>query len=162
MDKQAVYQLLTNRGLWYEADQFDSYEALVATPTEQLRYPAADTVNLFLRDDKRRDYYLLTVQAGKRADLKQFRRQHGTRQLSFASEQDLMDILGLRPGTVNPIALLRDTRHNVQFFLDRNLLAPLGIVALHPNNGTAILWMKTQDLLDLLEEHGVQANLAEF
>ena len=37
MDKQAVYQLLTNRGLWYEADQFDSYEALVATPTEQLR-----------------------------------------------------------------------------------------------------------------------------
>lgn len=162
MDKQAVYQLLTNRGLWYEADQFDSYEALVATPTEHLRYPAADTVNLFLRDDKRRDYYLLTVQAGKRADLKQFRRQHGTRQLSFASEQDLMDILGLRPGTVNPIALLRDTRHNVQFFLDRNLLAPLGIVALHPNDGTAILWMKTQDLLDLLEEHGVQANLAEF
>lgn len=94
--------------------------------------------------------------------MKQFCRQHGTRQLSFASEQDLMDILGLRPGTVNPIALLRDTRHNVQFFLDRNLLAPLGIVALHPNDGTAILWMKTQDLLDLLEEHGVQANLAEF
>lgn len=162
MDKQEVYQLLTQRGLWFETDQFDSHQAAADTPTDQLRYPAADTVNLFLRDDKKRNYYILTVQAGKQADLKEFRRRYGTRQLSFASEQDLMDILGLQPGTVNPIALLRDSQHKVQLFLDRDLLDPLGIVDLHPNDGTAILWMRTQDLLDLLAEHGVPVTLADF
>ena len=38
----------------------------------QLPYPEADAKNLFVRDDKKRRYYMITVQGDKRVDLKQF------------------------------------------------------------------------------------------
>ena len=57
----------------------------------------ADTIwlnskNLFVRDDKKRNYYLITVKGNKRIDLKEFRKKNETRPLSFASENDLLDL----------------------------------------------------------------------
>lgn len=38
----------------------------------ELPYPEADAKNLFVRDDKKQHYYLITVQGSKRVDLKEF------------------------------------------------------------------------------------------
>ena len=38
-----------------------------------LPYPKADAKNLFIRDDKTRNYYLITVKGDKRVDLNAFR-----------------------------------------------------------------------------------------
>ena len=54
--------------------------------------------NLFVRDDKKRNYYLITVKGNKRADLKEFKIQNNLRPLSFASGQDLYNIMQLTPG----------------------------------------------------------------
>lgn len=62
-----------------------------------LPYPHLDAKNLFVRDDKRLNYYLITVRGEKRVNLKDFRRQHGTRPLTFASEEELLELLGLTP-----------------------------------------------------------------
>ena len=67
-----------------------------------LPYPEADGKNLFLRDDKKRHYYLLTLRGDKRVDLKAFRQANGTRPLSFASAEDLQAKLGLLPGGGDP------------------------------------------------------------
>ena len=55
-------------------------------------YPEYDAKNLFVRDDKKRNYYLITVKGNKRIDLKEFRKKNETRPLSFASENDLLDL----------------------------------------------------------------------
>ncbi len=49
-------------------------------------------------------------------DLREFRRNHGTRPLSFASERDLMEMMGLAPGAVTPFGLLNDTERRIHFF----------------------------------------------
>lgn len=162
MDKQALLHFLTERSVWYEISQYDSAEEILALPSAQLLYPEADAKNLFLRDNKKRGYYLLTTKMDKHVDLKAFRQQYGTRPLSFASEQDLMELLALRPGTVNPLALLHDSGHRVHWFLDEDLLAPCGLVGLHPNDNTAILWMKTRDLIDIITEHGSPVTIAKL
>ena len=59
----------------------------------QLPYLESDAKNLFIRDDKKCNYYLITVKGNKRVDLKAFRKQNDTRPLTFASDQDLMDML---------------------------------------------------------------------
>lgn len=53
--------------------------------------------NLFVRDDKRQNYYLITVKGDKRVDLKAFRRAQQTRPLTFASPEELQQLLGLTP-----------------------------------------------------------------
>ena len=71
---------------------------------------------------RKRNYYLITVKGDKRVDLKEFRKKNNTRPLRFASENDLMDILGLIPGAVTPLGILNDEERKVQVFLDREFL----------------------------------------
>ena len=57
---------------------------------------AADAAkNLFLRDDKRREYYLVTVRQDKRVDLKALRRERMSRPLRFASDAELAALFNL-------------------------------------------------------------------
>ena len=102
-----------------------------------LPHPECDAKNLFVRDDKKREYFLITVKESKRVDLKEFRKTHGTRQLYFASAEDLMDFLKLTPGSVTPLRLLNDTEHKVKFFLDKNFLEKPELIGIHPNENTA-------------------------
>ena len=115
----------------------------------------ADAKNLFVRDSKRRDYYLLTVRGDKRVDLKQFRQQNQTRSLSFASAEELGELLGLIPGAVTPLGLLNDGDRRVSFYLDASFCRPEAQkIGVHPNDNTATLWLQVEDLLRLIRAHG--------
>lgn len=108
--------------------------------------------NLFIRDDKKQNYYLVTISGEKRIDLKEFAARFATRKLSFASEDDLYNILGLTKGSVTPFGLLNDKEHKVTFCIDRCFEHKS--IAIHPNENTATVWILTADLLSLLQKTG--------
>ena len=72
--------------------------------------------------------------------------------MSFASENDLMGILGLIKGSVTPFGLLNDEERKVQFFIGKEFLG--GKMGIHPLENTATVWIDTDDLVKLIEEHG--------
>lgn len=86
MNKQEVYDFLTSRGIEYEVTEHGAVFNMKEMSHVELPHPEADAKNLFVRDDKKRNYYLITVRGDKRVDLKKFKEEHGTRPLSFASE----------------------------------------------------------------------------
>lgn len=153
-DKAAVYRLLTERGIWHEITEHPAVYNMEEMAAVDLPYPEADGKNLFVRDDKKRQYYLITVRGDKRVDLKAFRQANGTRPLSFASAEDLQAKLGLLPGAVTPLGALNDREGQVEVFLDQDFLAPPGLIGVHPNDNTATLWLRTEDLIALLRDHG--------
>ena len=153
MNKQEVYDFLTSRGIEYEVTEHGAVFNMEEMSHVELPHPEADAKNLFVRDDKKRNYYLITVRGDKRVDLKKFREEHSTRQLSFASENDLMNLLGLIPGAVTPLGILNDSEKKVKFFLDEELVND-GLIGVHPNDNTATVWLKTTDLIDIITEHG--------
>lgn len=153
MNKQEVYDFLTSRGIEYEVTEHGAVFNMEEMSHVELPHPEADAKNLFVRDDKKRNYYLITVRGDKRGDLKKFREEHGTRPLSFASENDLMSLLGLIPGAVTPLGILNDSEKKVKFFLDEELVND-GLIGVHPNDNTATVWLKTTDLIDIITEHG--------
>lgn len=123
----------------------------------ELPYPERDAKNLFVRDDKKRNYYLISIMGEKRVDLKEFSRTHGTRALSFVSADDLMAIIGLIPGAVTPLGLLDDEERKVTLYLDADFSG--GIIGVHPNNNTATVWMSAEDLVRIIEEHGNEVHV---
>ena len=153
MNKQEVYAHLDSRSIPYEITEHKAVYNMAEAAEISLPYPEFEAKNLFVRDDKKRSYYLITVKGDKRVDLKEFRQKHGTRSLSFASDGDLMAFLGLIPGAVTPLGLLNDSEKRVQFFVDREFLQGAGMIGVHPNDNTATIWLKTADLLRVLEEH---------
>ena len=154
MNKKEIYALLSTRNIWYEVTEHKAVYNMAEVAEIHLPYPEADAKNLFVRDDKKRQYYLITVRGDKRVDLKAFRQANHTRPLSFASAEDLWDKLGLTPGSVTPLGLLGREGGQVELFLDQAFLAPPGLIGVHPNDNTATLWLRTEDLIALLRDHG--------
>ncbi len=154
MTKQETYEYLRAHGIPFTVTEHRAVFSMDACDDIQLPYPDDDAKNLFVRDDKKQTYYLITVKGKKRVDLKEFRRKHSTRPLSFASPEDLMAFLKLTPGSVTPLGLLNDERRRVRLFLDEAFVQPTGRIGVHPNDNTATVWLRTEDLIRLLQEHG--------
>ena len=135
MNKQETLEYLRQRGISFELTEHPAVFNMAEVALLPFPYPEADAKNLFVRDDKKQHYYLITVQGDKRVDLKSFRKMHGLRSLSFASAEELYELLGLIPGAVTPLGLLNDDGRRVQLFLDAAFKE--GLIGAHPNDNTA-------------------------
>ena len=154
MNKQQIYDYLQENSIWHEITEHKAVYNMAELAEVPCPYPEADAKNLFVRDDKKQNYYLITVKGEKRVNLKAVRKAQGTRNLSFASAEDLMERLGLIPGAVTPLGVLNDETRSVKVFLDRDFLQEPGLVGVHPNDNTATVWLKTEDLIRIIREHG--------
>ena len=162
MNKQEIYDFIKDKNIWYEITEHKAVFNMAELSQVEIPYPEYDAKNLFVRDDKKRNYYLITVKGDKRVDLKEFRKNNNTRPLSFASEQDLMSIMNLISGAVTPLGLLNDNELKVILYLDKEFLNDKQIIGVHPNDNTATLWLKVTDLIDIIKEHGNQVNIVEI
>ena len=125
-----------------------------------LPYPEGDAKNLFVRDDKKKNYYLITVKGDKRVNLKDFRKAHGLRPLSFASPEDLKKYMDLTPGAVTPLGLLNVEGAPITMYLDAEFKD--SIIGIHPNENTATVWLQGDDLVMLLRENGCEVKIVEI
>lgn len=162
MNKEEVYNYLKENNIWHEITEHKAVFNMEELSEIEVPYPEYDAKNLFVRDDKKRNYYLITVKGDKRVDLKEFRRRNDTRNLSFASENDLMEIMNLIPGAVTPLGVLNDKDLKVQFYLDKDFMKDLKLIGVHPNDNTATIWLKVDDLIDIIKKHGNQVNVIEI
>ena len=153
MNKSETLHYLDQLAIKYEIVEHPAVYNMAEMEKIALPHPEADAKNLFVRDDKKRNYYLLTIKGDKRVNLQQFREENGTRRLSFASPQDLKEKLGLEPGSVTPLGLLNDPRHEIPFYLD-SYFSQQPRIAVHPNDNTATIWLKPQALIHFIKDLG--------
>ena len=159
MNREETLTVLKQNGIEFELFEHPAIFNMEEAAEINLPWPKDEAKNLFVRDDKKRNYYLITVKGDKRVDLKQFRKEHGTRALSFASAEDLEAKLKLAPGAVTPLGLLNDDSCSVILYLDEDFQSGSQRIGVHPNDNTATVHLKTDDLIRLLEKHGTQVNL---
>ena len=127
-----------------------------------LKYPEYDAKNVFLTDDKKSKYYLISLKNDKKVDIKEFKNKYNTRHLSFARENDLKEILGLTPGSVTLLGILNDSERKVSVYIDQYFLNGKGIIGVHPLKNDATVWLKTNDLINIVKEHGNEVNIIEI
>lgn len=124
---------------------------------ENLNLPHIDCVakNLFLRDDKGKEHFLICLEKNKSADLKALKDIIGSRRLSFASEERLKTYLDLTKGSVSPLGVLNNTDSSVKIIFDEDLMKK-DFIGVHPNENTATVFLKFDDLKNIIENHGNQ------
>lgn len=162
MNKQEIYNFIKSKNIWYEITEHQAVFNMEELSNLELPYPEYDAKNLFVRDDKKNNYYLITVKDNKRVNLKDFRNKNQTRPLSFSNEEELENILNLTPGSVSPFGLLNDKDSKVIFYLDKDFFTKKEIIGIHPNDNTATVWLKVNDLIEIIKEHGNQVNIVEI
>ncbi len=109
--------------------------------------------NLFLRNNKGNQHYLVVLEETKTADLRSLSEKLGTSKLSFASERRLNEHLGLETGAVSPFGLINDTGKSVTVVIDRDL-SEHEKVNFHPNVNTATITLNYKDFIKFLKYCG--------
>ncbi len=113
----------------------------------------AHTKNLFLKD-KGGNLFLVTAEESSPLDLKQIDKIIGAKgRVSFASAEQLMEALGILPGSVSPLALVNDSAGRVRFVLEEKL-AHADIVNVHPLVNTMTTSLASNDLRRYIDATG--------
>ncbi|MGL4542181.1 MAG: prolyl-tRNA synthetase associated domain-containing protein [Polymorphobacter sp.] len=100
--------------------------------------------NLFLKDAGAR-FWLVTVPADLRVDLKALPAAIGSKRLSFGNAADMARLLGVTPGSVTPLAAIDDSSGAVTVVLDL-AVANASWFNVHPLRNTASLGLSGADL----------------
>ena len=150
---QTLYALLDDNGLGYEKfvhpPVFTCDEARALIPD----LPGTETKNLFLCDDKARRHLLVAVPPEARLDLQALGERLGVKRLRFASAERLLAYLGVEPGSVSLLAVINDSAHAVEVFVDEAIWAAPAILC-HPLVNTQTLAMKQPSLARFFELTG--------
>ena len=161
MDRREALAALDAAGVRYELAEHEAVSTVEQAHGAGIPFAAFGAKNLFVRDDRKRRYYLVTMPDDKRVPLKELQGRIGSRRLSFASPADLADRLALSPGSVTPLGALHDGARDVEIVFDPALVER-GRVAVHPCDNTATVLLRTDDLMALLQDRGSRVQVVDF
>jgi Ala-tRNA(Pro) deacylase len=93
--------------------------------------------NLFLKNRKSTNYYLIIIPAIEKLNLKEFEAILNEK-LTFANEQELKNILGSTTGAVSPFGLINDLENKTTLIIKKQIWDS-DFVSFHPNINTETL-----------------------
>lgn len=105
---------------------------------------------LFLAGKKDKRFYLVIMDDAKRLDLKKFGEIISDR-LHFGNEKQMLDKLGLVPGMVSLFGLLNNFGHDIEVYIDEELLNE-DIITFHPNDNTSTIFISMDDMFKFLKD----------
>lgn len=134
----------------------------VFTVTESSRLhdtlPGAHSKNLFLKDAAGQ-FWLVTVPAAIRVNLKALPEAIGSKRVSFGNADDMQRLLGITPGSVTPLAAINAPPGAINVVI-ADTLAHAPLVFVHPLRNTASLGLAGAAILQLLSHWGHAPQIA--
>lgn len=109
------------------------------------------TKSLLLTNRKKNAFYLVFMDDDKRLDMKHFAEVVGEKHVKFASENSLMEKLGLKPGFVSIFGLLNNKEKDVKVYFEKDIVGDTPLT-FHPNDNTKTMFVKMPDLEKFLKD----------
>ena len=101
--------------------------------------------------DKKAAVFCVTVFEDKRVDLKRLKELLGCSRLSFVNSQQSLDLFGYQEG-ISPLGVINDKTNAVTVVIDEYFKDKL--IMIHPNSEKATMWLKCQDLVEVINKVG--------
>lgn len=156
-----LFLLFDRLGIAYEIQHHPAVFTVEESKTLRGKLPGAHVKNLFLKDKKGR-FFLITALENAAIDLKTIHQEiGGNGRVSFGSAEQLMERLGVEPGSVTPFALINDHDKQVTFILDGRILAHERVNA-HPLRNTMTTGVSRADLERFFAETGHEPLVIAF
>ena len=157
LTKKDLLEILSAKALDFQIHDHDPL--FTVEDSEKLRgeIKGAHTKNLFLKN-KKNNFFLFSCDENAKVDLKQFSKSIDAKNLSFANAEYLEQLLGIKPGSVSPFALLNDKDNVVKFYLDEKLFDS-EIINFHPLINTTTISIKTSEFINFLLENNKKIHI---
>lgn len=142
-----TYAALEELGIPFDRVDHDPAEDMADCAVISQALGADICKNLLLTPRNRSAFYLLCMPGDKPFSTKDFSKLIGSSRLSFATEEDLIGLLGCHAGSASILGLMNDTEHRVTLAIDRTV-AEDEWFGCHPCENTSSLRLKTCDVLE--------------
>jgi Ala-tRNA(Pro) deacylase len=113
--------------------------------------------NLFLKN-KKGNFYLISCEEFTNINLKKISKSLGLGNVSFAKEEYLINLLGIKPGSVTPFALLNNNENNIDFYLEDKIYNS-EFVNFHPLTNKATITMKCNKFIEFMIENNKKIHI---
>jgi Ala-tRNA(Pro) deacylase len=151
--KEEVYKTLQQLGIAY--DSFAHKAAYTMDDCdqvdEQFAIDANHCKNLFLCNRQKTEFFILLIGAHKRFRTADVSKKIGKSRLSFGEEDKLWQMLQCKPGSISPMGLIFDPKHQVNVIIDSDLKE--GKLCFHPCDNTESLIMDAGDFYGVFLPH---------
>ncbi len=105
---------------------------------------------LFLRDKKKKNFYLVILDDKKSVDMAKLASLTGEKRLQFASADSLKEKMGLEPGVVSIFGLLNNKDHDIKIYIDKEIINEERI-SFHPNVNTKTIFINMNDMFKFFD-----------
>lgn len=119
------------------------------------------TKTMFLTNKKKTAFYLVIMDDSKRLDMNKFKELVAEKQIKMASEDTLMEKMGLPPGVVSPFGLLNNKDKDIKVYFDKEIMSEERM-SFHPNTNEKTIFVATRDLILFLENIGYKAEIVQL
>lgn len=140
-----VYDVLDEIGLTYYRTDHAPVDHMEDCYEIDAVLEATICKNLFLCNRQKTQYYLLMMPGDKVFKTKELSNQIHSARLSFASAEDMEQLLDIQPGAVSVMGLMNDKENKVQLLVDEDVLKG-EYLGCHPCVSTSSLKLKTEDV----------------
>ena len=143
-----IYDILDKLDIKY--DEIIHKEVYTIKEAEVLkdRIDGVGVKNIFLTN-KRGGYFLVLIKDNKRLDIKMLESIFNTGHLSFGSDIELKDILGVESGSLSVFNIINDKLNKVFIFIDKELVSKR--VLFHPNINTKTISINYNDVIRVID-----------
>ena len=107
--------------------------------------------NLFLKNKKNK-FFLFSCEEFTTINLKTISKSLNLGNVSFAKKEYLIELLGIRPGSVTPFALLNNKENNIDFYLEDKLYES-DYINFHPLTNKATVTIKSSKFIEFMIEN---------
>lgn len=143
-----IYDVLKELKIAYEEIEHEAVYTIEESLNVTNSLGGIGCKNLFLKD-KKGNYILVILEENKKANIKEVENATNLKKLSFASTEDLKNILGLYPGSVSPFGLINDHENKTIIVIDNDLKN--NNLQFHPNTNTKTMLISYNDLIKFLD-----------
>ena len=145
--EERCYALLDSLGVAYTRVDHDHADTIEACHEIEKLLGCEICKNLFLTNRQMTELWLLLMPGEKPFKTKLLSKQIGSARLSFATPEQMLDVLDITPGSVSVLGLMNDGDHAVRLLVDRDLLREENF-GCHPSINTSSLRFSTAALFD--------------
>lgn len=143
-----IYDILEKLDIKYDEIVHKNVYTIKEVDDLKERIDGVGVKNIFLTN-KRGGYFLVLIKDNKRLDIKMLESIFNTGHLSFCSNIELKDILGVESGSVSVFNIINDKLNKVFIFIDKELVGKR--VLFHPNINTRTISINYNDVIRVID-----------
>ena len=157
LSSKEFIKLFSDKGYDYDLHEHQALFTVEDSNKFRGQIKGSHSKNLFLKNKKNK-FFLISCEEFTNINLKRISKFLCLGNVSFAREEYLINLLGVKPGSVTPFALLNDTENNVDFYLDEKLYNSK-FVNFHPLTNTATITMKSSAFIEFMIENNKKIHI---